>query len=205
MKRTNRIRLTESQLHRVIKESVREVLKEYGGYDSEKIAYGEQSRGNEYMRHLNRFGLANGYTRTDVERQKGDERAKRNGENLDKLRLRQHNNPYRNHLDTVNRANKMKSDSLDKLKNSLHESRFSKFKHANNPLFSKEEAEYWDNLEFPNDEEYYKMIEMLKAIGRDSLYKKLGHDKYMSFEMRLEEDDPALYKEYCNNGDGLAF
>lgn len=120
--RRNRVRLSESQLHRLIKESVKGLLSEYGGYDRQKVAYGDQNINNEYMKHLHRVGTVNpdgdgkSYYR---DQDKVRAREKSSKENLDPLRLRMNDNPYRRHLDTVSRANKIKSDSMDRLRKSV--------------------------------------------------------------------------------------
>ena len=64
-----RIRFTESDLHRLIKEAINE----YGGYDSLKQAYGERDS-LPFMRHLRRVGMEPGYTRIDAQRFKMQDR-----------------------------------------------------------------------------------------------------------------------------------
>lgn len=71
MKRTNKIRLTESQLHRVIKESVKKVLREYDDYNEiDRSWYNidtpsshEDAIRDEWddARHRNKEGYPRGY------------------------------------------------------------------------------------------------------------------------------------------------
>ena len=84
----------------------------------------------------------------------------------------------------------------ESVKRVLTEARYSKYKHSENPLLTKEEAEYWDNLEFPDDKEYSKILAMTKTMDYSQLYDKLGHDKFSAFIMRLSEDDTEYYNEY---------
>ena len=84
----------------------------------------------------------------------------------------------------------------ENVKRVLNEARYSAIKRSENPFFTKEEAEYWDNLEFPDDKEYSKILAMTKTMDYNQLYDKLGHDKFNAFMSRLEEDDPEFADEY---------
>lgn len=123
--RKNVVRLNESQLQRIIKESMKNILKEYAGYDSEKKAYGEQGS-YPLHKHIDRVGRADGHTRTDAERKVGEIRQERNGQNLDKLRSRNTYNPYKNYLSNVKNANDMKRKAMDNLKDEIHEGKINR-------------------------------------------------------------------------------
>lgn len=87
----------------------------------------------------------------------------------------------------------------------INEVRHSAYNHSKNPLFSKEEADYWDNLELPNDEEYQRILKMTKKCSRYVLWNKLGADKYNAFMLRWEEDDNKAYNEYIIFKEELPF
>lgn len=73
------------------------------------------------------------------------------------------------------------------------------YTHKNNPLFTPEEAEYWDSLVLPEDEEYNLIMSMTKYTDSYKLYYVLGHDLYNAFMTRMLEDNPAEYHEYTKN------
>ena len=84
----------------------------------------------------------------------------------------------------------------ESVKRVINEARFSKYNYSKNPLFTSDEAKYWDTLEFPDDVSYQKMKNVLLDKGDHYLYTKFGHDAYNAFMLRLQEDEPEIYEQY---------
>lgn len=78
----------------------------------------------------------------------------------------------------------------------IYKPRHPKYDYTKNPLFTKEEAEYWNSIILPNDREYRQLIELTKQMDKYALHEKIGHEKYVAFATRVSEDDMKLYSEY---------
>jgi len=79
--------------------------------------------------------------------------------------------------------------------------RTSKYDFSKNPLFSKEEAAYWNNLPFPEDEEFDRILSITREMDNHALYKSLGHERYNAFMLRWAEDDKSAYETYTETKD----
>ena len=180
-----RIRLTESDLHRLIKEAINE----YGGYDSLKQAYGEHDS-LPFMRHLRRVGMEPGYTRTDAERFKMQDRQERNRQNLDPLHLKavqkipqdvRDMNQYRDMRLNVTEAKKSQSRPLPfyyqepkKAKDSVR-GRYLRYSPEDSNFSSEGENFGWIMQDSYNESEMNKLIDdALTSLNKAREYAKDG-------------------------------
>ena len=180
-----RIRFTESDLHRLIKEAINE----YGGYDSLKQAYGEHDS-LPFMRHLRRVGMEPGYTRTDAERFKMQDRQERNRQNLDPLHLKavqkipqdvRDMNQYRDMRLNVTEAKKSQSRPLPfyyqepkKAKDSVR-GRYLRYSPEDSNFSSEGENFGWIMQDSYNESEMNKLIDdALTSLNKARKYAKDG-------------------------------